>query len=196
MRWLLYLFIVILIVGGIWFFLSSESSDNSENVPARENSNRGQTSSLEESALYTNSAYGVSLNYPRSWQPDQPEGVAGAGVPIRFVGEDGFFSVDALGAAESSLDEVVRDLTTHRLEPYGSNPTVVKTKIDGQEAAYIFPSADQPSEAQGEAVLIVRYSQPTRIEVLPGDFQTYNFFVLYADQEHIESIGQTLKFTD
>lgn len=193
MRLFWLLLILVIIGGGFWFFLSSDSPSPERSAVPLE---RGLGTPTNNSGLadYTNSAYKVALKYPASWQPDSPAGIAGEGTPIRYVGEDGFFSIDALAEEGDSLDAAVQSLAAHRLQPYGSDPKILKVKIAGQEAAYIFPSQDQPVEARGEAVLVVRYPEPVEVEVLPGMRESYNFFVLYAAKDQIEKIAPTVDF--
>lgn len=105
----------------------------------------------------------------------------------RYEGVDGFFQVSAVSG--ESLDQVCNSEAFHILQPYGSQPTILRTTIKGQEACFIFPYPDQPSEMRGQSALIIRYPKPI---TLSG--QTYNFFILWADQNHIREIGNTLSF--
>lgn len=197
MRLFWYLALLVLIGGGVWFFFSFSSTSPETITPSAQDAgfdDKPAAPNDKNQTTYSNTAYGVSLNYPDSWRPDQPSGIAEGETPISFAGDDGFFSIDALGDKNDSLDKAVRSLVTNRLEPYGSNPTVVKTQIAGQEAVFIFPSDDQPPEARSEAVLLVRYAEPVIIEILPGSTETYGFFALYASKDYIDSIGRTLSF--
>lgn len=120
----------------------------------------------------------VSFLYPLNWRQVTPD---------RYEGVDGFFQVGAISG--ESLDQVCRDEAFHPLLPYGSEPTIVKTRIQGQEACFIFPYPDQPPEMRGQSALIVRYPTPINI-----GGQTYNFFILWADQDHIREIANTVTF--
>lgn len=105
----------------------------------------------------------------------------------RYEGVDGFFQVSA--ASGESLDQVCNNEAFHILRPYGSQPTILKIGIQGQEACVIFPYPDQPPEMRGQSALIVKYPSPITISG-----QTYNFFILWADQNHIREIANTVTF--
>ncbi|WP_199613647.1 LysM peptidoglycan-binding domain-containing protein [Paenibacillus alkalitolerans] len=128
---------------------------------------------------YTNPVYKVSFEYPAHWRRVTDE---------RYEGPDGFFQISAISAG-SDIQEVCRNEAFHPLRPYGSQPRISPAVIRGQEACYIFPSPDQPAEMRGQAALIVRYPRPVVIEG-----QTYNYFILWADQMHINEISATLTF--
>ncbi|MCU9614970.1 LysM peptidoglycan-binding domain-containing protein [Caldibacillus lycopersici] len=130
---------------------------------------------------YTNTRLKVQLQFPASWAPSLLS-------EDRFEGEDGFFQVSAL-ASNASLEEVCHSDAYHQLMPYGSEPHIIPTQIQNEEACFIFPSEDQPPQMNHQASLIVRYPTPV---VLNG--MTYNFFILWADKNHIEEISRTLKF--
>ncbi|HUV88905.1 MAG TPA: hypothetical protein VMY80_04570 [Anaerolineae bacterium] len=136
---------------------------------------------------YSNPTFAISLQYPADWQP-----VPGYGEPetgeIRFGAENGFFHVNAMDAA--TIDDAAASEAGHKLQPYGSQPTIENLQIQGQEARLILPSADQPAGMGHQAALIVRYPQPVYITG-----HTYPYFVLWADQGHIRVIAQTLQFS-
>lgn len=128
---------------------------------------------------YTNLVYKVTFQYPAHWQKVNNE---------KYEGTDGFFQISAISAGQN-MDEVCHGEAFHELMPYGSMPRIFKTKIQNQGACYIFPSPDQPVEMRGQAALIVRYPKPVQIEEM-----TYNYFILWADQKHINEISSTLIF--
>lgn len=203
MRRFLYLIFIILILGGGAWLFSGLFSAQEETITAPAKEVRISTESDElsggaDSAVYTNPDYKISLRYPASWQPDNRYGTIGSegGLAVRFSGPDGFFGVDALGSAEESLEGVVNTVAYHRLSPYGENPTIIKAQAAGQEAAFVFPSDDQPQEARGEAVLLVRYPEPVRVELSPNNFETFAFFALYAPKDQIQKIAATLDFIE
>jgi len=107
----------------------------------------------------------------------------------RYEGKDGFFQVSAINGENMSTDEVAKNEVFHKLNPYGSNPKIINRIIDGQEARLILPSADQAEEMQNQAGLIVEYPEAVKI----GD-SVYYYFVLWADEAHIEQIGNTMTF--
>jgi LysM repeat protein len=129
--------------------------------------------------IYANRDYQVSFLYPANWQRVNDE---------RYEGPDGFFLVNAI-ASTGSIQEVCRNEAFHVLRPYGSSPITERLTIQGQEACLIIPSSDQPPDMHGQAALIVRYPAPVTI-----NNQTDNFFVLYADKNHIRQLARTLEF--
>ncbi|WP_332692839.1 LysM peptidoglycan-binding domain-containing protein [Halalkalibacter lacteus] len=128
---------------------------------------------------YINTIYKVQFQYPSHWQKVTYE---------RYEGPDGFFQISAIFSDET-IDSVCRNEAFHQLLPYGSRPSIMKTQIQSQEACLIFPSEDQPPEMRGQAALIVRHPRPIQIEGT-----TYNYFILWADQKHINEISSTLAF--
>lgn len=134
-------------------------------------------------ATYTNAQYGVSLKFPSEWKPDKSY------VPTKFVGDDGYFMIGAVGGNQNGIDEVTGWNAYHKLKPYGSAPTIENLTIDGQEARLLLPSQDQPAEMKEQAGLIIRYPNPITINKV-----TYNYLELWADKDHIRSIGETIKF--
>jgi hypothetical protein len=127
---------------------------------------------------YSNPSYAISLQHPANWQLADDRG---------YVGEDGFFSIGAIGNPEATIDDIAADEAGHVLQPYGSQPIIENLQIQSQEARLILPSAD--ANTGGQAALIIRYPQPVEL----GD--TCQFLVLYADQDHIRTIAHTLRFS-
>ena len=135
---------------------------------------------------FSSSVFAISLQYPADWQP-----IPGYGSPetgdTKFGAINGFFQIAAMDS--ESLDAAAAAEAEHRLQPYGSQPTIETLQIQGQEARLILPSNDQPAGMQHQAALIVRYPEPVNISGTPC-----RYFVLWADWPHIRTIGQTLRF--
>ena len=135
---------------------------------------------------YSNPAFAVSLEYPADWQP-----IPGYSSPetgeIRFGGINGFFHVNAMDT--DNIDMAAASEAGHKLQPYGSQPTIESLLVQGQEARLILPSEDQPMGMQHQAALIVRYPQSVNVLGTPA-----RFFVLWADWIHIRTIAQTIQF--
>ncbi|WP_339273210.1 hypothetical protein NYE54_16245 [Paenibacillus sp. FSL K6-1330] len=129
--------------------------------------------------IFTSFVYRVSFPYPANWRRVSEE---------RYEGADGFFQVSAISSGEG-ITEVCHSEAFHPLMPYGSSPRIVPVKIQNQEACFIFPSADQPAEMNKQSALIVRYPRPVQI----GE-TFYNYFILFADVNHIRQIGTRLSF--
>ncbi|MDI7277870.1 MAG: META domain-containing protein, partial [Anaerolineae bacterium] len=147
---------------------------------------RGETLAYEpvpaaEWRTYTDSTYGVWLQIPAHWAPIK-------GYDARYGGPDGYFDLSARAGAPA-IDEVVASETGHKLEPYGSSPTIEALTVRGQEARLILPSADQHESMEQRALLIVRYPQPVTIR---GG--TFEYLLLGADKGHIRELAATLEF--
>jgi hypothetical protein len=137
--------------------------------------------------LYTNAAYGISLQRPSHWVsvPEHSDPALGE---LSFAADDGFFLISAL-ENPGLIDAVAAGEANHALMPYGSDPTIEALVVAGQEARLIRPSADQYPSMKGQAALIVRYPRPVTVQG-----HAFNFFALYADEGHIEELAQTLHF--
>lgn len=129
--------------------------------------------------IYTSFVYRVSFPYPANWRRVSEE---------RYEGPGGFFQVSAISAGDLIAD-VCSSEAFHPLMPYGSSPRNVMMKIQNQEACFILPSADQPAEMNKQAAIIVRYPRPVQI----GE-TFYNYFILWADVNHIYQISGRLSF--
>jgi len=132
--------------------------------------------------VYANSNYKITLEYPSEWKENKA-------FTNRYDGNDGFFQVVAISAENVSIDKVADEDAHHMAKPYGSNPQINNIKVQGQDGRLILPSADQGKEMSNQAGLIVKYPKPIKI-----GSRTYNYFVLYADKNHIEEIAKTIKF--
>jgi TolB protein len=140
----------------------------------------GQQICVPRSSLeLADNVFRVSFIIPANWREVSPQ---------RLEGPNGFLLLAAIGGPEN-IEEVCRNEAFHVLRPYGSNPTIQRLTAGGQEACLILPSADQPPGMNNQAALIVRYPAPVTI-----NGQTYNYFVLYADQPHIRGFANTLEF--
>lgn len=130
---------------------------------------------------YFDSRYQVSFDYPVQWRE------VGDGQSIQFRGQDGFVTVVGSGSPYD-LDTMAAEEANHRLQPYGSSPTVESFSLpNGFPARLVLPSADQPSEMGGQALLVAPFAEP--IQVFGASI---NYLLLMADQEHVRSIGSSL----
>jgi hypothetical protein len=137
-------------------------------------------------ASYTNPVFAISLEHPADWQPVSGYGGSETG-EIRFAGITGFFHVNAMEG--TTIDDIANREAGHHLQPYGSQPIIENLQVQDQDARLILPSADQSAAMDRQAALIVRYPQPVNIAG-----STYGYFVLWADQTHIRTLAQTLRF--
>lgn len=146
----------------------------------------------EARAIYHNEFFGVALEYPLAWQANLHRETTN-GTPTWFSGKDGFFGIDAAAGDDRNerfFDDAINNIIHHKLMPYGKNPTVQQLVLRGQKARLVIPSDDQPAAMNQQSVLVVQY--PNSITIAGNSF---NFFVLYADKNHIHSIINTLQFT-
>ena len=128
---------------------------------------------------YTNETLGVNFQYPASWHKVND---------VRYEGEDGFFQVSALFGSEN-IEEVCHAEAFQKSMPYGSTPQIIKTQTPYEVSCTILPSADQPAEMKNQAAYIAKYPIPMTI-----GGATYNYFVLWADKDHIKEISSTILF--
>jgi TolB protein len=128
---------------------------------------------------YRNEDFHIQFQYPSHWSKVE-EG--------RYEGSDGFFLISAL-ASDERIDTVCHNEAFHPLLPYGTEPRIVSTQIQNQEACFIYPSQDQPAEMRAQAALIVKYPTPVVI-----DGTRYHYFILWADLNHIDEIGRSVTF--
>ena len=125
----------------------------------------------------------VSLAHPAHWEVIP--GYDGR----RLGGPDGFLQMDAAGAPEGDIDALAVAAAEHRLQPYGTRPTIEHLVVAGRAARLIVPSADQPAEMAGEAQLIVAYPEP----LVVGE-ETYDHLVVYGDLAHLREVLTTIQF--
>jgi len=179
---LIVLILAILVGGGILTWIKSQQIEIPPTNPLPEPPLGNEDTSNWKS--YSNSHYNIELRYPPYWQLKEEATYA-----HRYEGKDGFFLISAVSGQKLSIDEVCKNEAYHKLEPYGSEPKIEKLKIDNQDACLIIPSADQVKAMKNQSALIVHYPQPIQISG-----ETYNYFILYADKNHINEIAKTLKF--
>lgn len=163
---------LLIVLGGIFLFTFEGKAPTVSGTPALTLS------------TYISSPLQVSFKYPYSWNAD-PNSPGLPGLQ-RYEGSDGFFEPDGRGSkVPQTIDQVVSDLVNHVLKPYGQRPTVTKATIQGQPARYIVPSNPDIQDS----VLVVAYPKPVTI----GE-TVLQYFVLYADRNHVMSIGESLRF--
>lgn len=133
---------------------------------------------------YHNSVYNVELKYPSDWQLKEEVAYAHT-----YEGKDGFFQISAVSGKGLTIDEVCGNEAHHKLEPYGSQPKVENLRVQDKEACLISPSNAQPEAMKTQAALIIQYPQPIQVSG-----ESYNYFILWADQNHINEIVKTLRF--
>jgi len=133
----------------------------------------------EPLAVYSNATYKVRFSYPASWKPVGE---------TRYEGADGFFEASAV-SSELSFEALCREVANHPLQPFGSAPRIVHGRVQGREACYIYPSADQSAELRTQSALVVEYPEPAVVNGV-----AYPYFILWADEAHLASIASSLTF--
>ena len=128
---------------------------------------------------FTSEVFGVSFQYPASWKRV---------TDTRYEGSDGFFQISALFGSEN-MEEVCHAEAFQASQPYGSAPRIIHSQNAYEQTCTIYPSADQPANREGQAAFIARYPSPMTIAG-----RNYNYFILWADEEHIQKITSTMLF--
>ncbi|WP_318617189.1 LysM peptidoglycan-binding domain-containing protein [Sporosarcina sp. YIM B06819] len=128
---------------------------------------------------FTSEVFGVNFQYPASWHRVNV---------VRYEGDDGFFQISALFGS-NNIDEVCHAEAFQQLKPYGSAPHMIPSQNPYVRTCMILPSADQPADMKGQAAYIAAYPNPITIGGL-----AYNYFILWADKEHIQDIAATVQF--
>ena len=141
-----------------------------------------------KTAKYKNNALLVTLEYPKGWKAAGDDYIIGGNLS-RYGGIDGFFEVGAINGQNKTIDDVAADEAGHKLNPYGTSPEIQNLRINRKEFVFIFPSTDQPAEMNNQACFIVQY--PDKITLGSDE---YNYFILWADRDHIEKIADSFNF--
>ena len=141
---------------------------------------------------YSNSLLGIEFYYPKNFIPYLRDNEYICDQPARFTsGKDSYAPLDenstfVIGLAgikegNQTIDQVAENSAYHKLRPFGENPIINKSEIEGQEARLIIPS--DPSNNERE--LIVRLKNP----VLVGN-SYWTFLVIHTSRD---LGGETMK---
>jgi len=134
-------------------------------------------------ATYSSKLFGTSFEYPADWQR-KPGDVE------RYRGETGFFQIDGFEYGEGwTIDQVAVLQGFYRINPYINPVRVDSLQIQGQEARLIRPPSDYLGDVVGQAGLLVQLPHV----VHDGD-KSYNYMLLWAFEDEIDRITQTLRF--
>lgn len=158
--------VIILVIAGIVYALKHPSGPKVEPLVTN----------------YTSQKYQISLFIPQEWTAIPNEADS-------FIGESGTIKMSAVGGDGVTLEEVAFGEANHKLHPYGTTPILGNAMVANQPAKYIYPGSDQPAEFYGQAAVIVQYPKPV---VIAGT--QYQYFILWADQLHIQAIAATIQF--
>lgn len=128
---------------------------------------------------FTSEVFGVNFQYPATWHRVND---------VRYEGDDGFFQISALFGSDN-IDEVCHAEAFQQSMPYGSAPRMIQSQNPYVQTCTILPSSDQPANMKSQAAYLAVYPSPMTINGM-----NYNYFILWADKEHIEEIAATLLF--
>jgi len=131
------------------------------------------------SSSYINETYRIKFIYPYLWSKIDSE---------RYAGIDGFFQVSAI-SGDAALEEVCSHEAHHKLKPYGTQPVLLKAEVDGHEACFIIPSADQPMEMRNQSAFIAVYDKPIEINGI-----SCKYLIVRTEKDHLKDISDTLVF--
>ena len=92
-----------------------------------------------------------------------------------------------MGDEGTSPEQACKGEAEHVLKPFGENPAIRPTKVDGQSACLIWPSTDQG--AHSDAAIFLKYPEPVEIG---GD--RYSILEVYADKDYILAVIGTVRF--
>jgi len=128
-------------------------------------------------------AFGVALRHPPGW-------TVAPGYLARRQGRTGFVSLNALQGAGLSARAAAQAQLDQPLDPFGAKPRLEPTRIDGEQAYLILPSADQAAQYQGMAEALVLYPKPQAISGTP-----YRYLIVTATSRYLQRVVATLKFS-
>lgn len=140
---------------------------------------------------FSSDKYQVRFKYPAGWEKVP----SGPYEPVRYEGADGYFELSAIALNPNNSEqvplpeEICREYAYGQFNPYGSQPSIQKTKIYGQKGCYIIPSEDQPPAMNDQAAFILQYPDIIYIAGKP-----YSYFLLKANKQFIKNIGETVEF--
>ena len=130
---------------------------------------------------YINNTYKLSLMYPPLWAKLNN---------LHYAGIDGYFRISEL-KTDKTLEDVCKSEAFHKLQPYGSNPSIVSDTATGLDACLILPSEDQPTDMKKQSALIIKYTKGKQI-----DNQLSSYIILYTDMEHLKELKNSLIIED
>jgi hypothetical protein len=133
----------------------------------------------------TNAQYGLTLRHPAGWLSN---GRYFAAAP-RIDGPDGFVQLIGVAGpgAGQAIEDVARAWIAHTLHPWGTGASVRSLLVDGQAAALVWPSDDQPL-APGEA--------PHAVAFVVNANRGGQTLWIGADTAHIRAILASVRFTN
>jgi hypothetical protein len=110
---------------------------------------------------------------------------------LAYSGQSGFLVATASDEPAGFRQSCAIFASTNALHPYGSDPKVVYTTVDGRPACLIFPSADAPRSAQREggpafqdSTAYIQYLHPV---------QGFRLLMITADPAHLIALVHSVQ---
>ena len=138
---------------------------------------------------YIDNTYKIALSFPGEWKRD----------PLIYQDRPYFsserkphtvihsFQLDVMGDEGTSLEQTCEGEAEHVLKPFGENPSIRLTKVDGQSACLIFPSRGYGPGSYAAA--FIKYPESVEIEG-----HRYSILALNADKDYFLGIIRSLHF--
>ena len=129
--------------------------------------------------VWTVTAYGVALRHPVGWKP-------AAGYLERIEGKGGYVAVNALQGSGLTPRAAALGQAAQSLAPFGPNPVLRRTAVDGQPGYVIWPAAGQAGDV---AEAVVLYPKPQTISGV-----AYRYLIVTSTPQEILPILRGLRF--
>lgn len=125
---------------------------------------------------------GVVIELPAGWLPVDGE-------PYRVEGDTGFVHLNTLGTDSGVVEEVCRAEATHRLQPYGSTPSIAAVQVDGRVGCQITPSQDQMSEGNYSGALLIPAPEGVTVDVM-----SHVWLLINTDLAHLADLATAVHY--
>lgn len=202
---LIAIIIVILAIGGFWFYKKNKQevpapSGVAQQEQAAEQATTAATATATAPAVqqqapkiqvsnwktYRSDKYKAELKYPASWV--LKESYLNITGDILVTALKGWYTDSAEKFKANTIDEMVtQEIIARNFENFGRNPIATKMTAAGQEARLI---VSPKGEGAVRAGLIVKYPKPVVID----NINSYYFMVKFSRSDYITEIKNTIKF--
>ena len=129
-----------------------------------------------EKTKYEDEKYGISFLYPSNWKKDEK-------YTNLFIGDDGFVQILFM-SYEGDIDSLAVLDSQHPTKPYGDNPIILKTNIDGLEGRVIIPKEVEENDQVG---IIIKYLNPIVINDM-----IYQYIIMWTNYKNLNDILKTI----
>ena len=159
---------------GISYLLLNQGNDNEMTYTRGEQDTNYKT--------FRSPLYDITFKYPANW-------VKNSNYEERYDGPNGFFEVSDLESFGRPIDQVVKQEIDIPIKPYGTNPEVTATELDGEPARIIMPSADQQKVFDREVAVIVKNKRP-----VSESSGIYDYTVIWTNKDNLQNLLDSFKF--